>query len=111
MGTYGVLFDWFPRVRGGSHVGALLGLGLQRTRLAFTLSTGPGSSLAFAPHAETVGLGATLLGGYDFWVTQQCSVGVTALVSTMTATPASQDSVGDGLFPLWARLLVSVLYH
>jgi hypothetical protein len=111
MGTYGVLVDWFPQVRGGWHVGGLLGLGVQRTTVAFTLSTGPGSSLAFDPLTDTIGLGATLLGGYDFWVTPQCSVGIMALVATMTTTAANQDSVGEGLVPVWAGLLASVLYH
>ena len=59
------------------------------------------------PHSGRRQLG----GGYDFWVTPQCSVGVTALVATMTATPLNEASVGDGLLPFWAGLLASVLYH
>lgn len=58
----GVFLDWFPDPKGGAHVGFLVGpaeVGLQD-------ETGQSSE----------GVGASLFGGYDFWVGSQWSLGL-----------------------------------
>jgi hypothetical protein len=106
VGNYGLFVDWFPNARGGFHAGGLVGLGLLRLRSGYP------AALGVDPHQGLggSGLGATLLGGYDFWITPQCSLGLTAIAVTMTASNA-QEASGTTLTPLWVGAFASVLYH
>jgi hypothetical protein len=106
VGNYGPFIDWFPNARGGFHVGGMAGLGLVR------LAGGYPSGLAVDSQKGIGGLGfgGTLLGGYDLWITPQCSLGLTAVVSALASTRA-QEASGTNLSPFWAGLFASVLYH
>lgn len=68
----GLLLDWFPKERGGWHVGTNLGFG------------GPTINYEGGFHMDGTGLAAALLGGYDFWIGPEWSLGVMA---TASATP------------------------
>ena len=92
----GLFVDWFPIERAGAHVGAMLGLG----RVGLQDSKGNTPS----------GGGASLFGGYDFWVGSQWSLGLEGralAVRTERDVPAVtfEDSA------LGFQLLVSALYH
>jgi hypothetical protein len=115
IGNYGVLVDWFPDARGAWHVGGLLGLGLVRAPAPpTTISVGGIATTTGGENLLGVALGATLFGGYDLWITPQCSLGLEALAST--GTPASMrdpsgNASGYEFTPLWLGLFASVLYH
>jgi hypothetical protein len=100
----GPFLDWFPDPRAGWHIGGQVGLGVTRFLGAHPMAPGTGNGLG------GYGLGVTLLGGYDFWIAPQASVGLTALVSTMTST-AAQEAPGYVLSPLWVGILLGILYH
>ncbi len=76
----GLIADWFPDPENGLHFGGGLGLGL---------------SGIFAIEGAATGLGASLEGGYDWWVASQLSVGV-FLRASMT-TPGPTQIVDPGL--------------
>jgi hypothetical protein len=104
----GPFVDWFPDPRGGWHLGADLGLGVTQF-----LETPPGSAAAtLSPDTwlHGYGLGAALFAGHDFWIAPQASIGLLALVSMMPST-AAQDAPGYALTPLWAGVLLGILYH
>jgi hypothetical protein len=62
VGVIGPFFDWFFDERGGAHVGAMVGIGI----IGLEGDNDEGSS----------GFGGSLWGGYDFWVSDQWSLGV-----------------------------------
>lgn len=71
----GVLVDWYPKPTDGWHVGAMAGLGVV------------GIAEADIADASGLGFGGVLLGGYEWWIGQQWSLGLFAIVSA--TTPAS----------------------
>jgi hypothetical protein len=109
LGTYGVLVDWFPAVRGGWHVGGLFGLAYDLTRTSIP-NASPENLTPDPPALSTFGFGATLLGGYDAWITPQCSLGVTAVLASSTGV-ANVGGYDYRLTPIWFGLMASVLYH
>lgn len=111
VGNYGVLVDWFPNVRGGWHVGGLLGVGLVRVPTPPAIYRIGGTPVGVGgATAGGWGFAGTLLGGYDWWITPQCSLGIAILASTVTPT-GSPDTTGYEVTPVWVGLAASVLYH
>jgi hypothetical protein len=114
-GNYGLLFDWFPDDTAGWHIGGLLGLGLVRSPLLPLPVAGGGTVIVqTGQDLQGFGLGATLLGGYDVWITPQFSVGLDLIASTTTTAPMKDpggNESGYRITPLWVGLLASVLYH
>ncbi|MFO0564727.1 MAG: autotransporter outer membrane beta-barrel domain-containing protein [Polyangiaceae bacterium] len=96
IAVVGVFVDWFPDPKAGAHVGAMLGPG----EIGFTDDNSNSSS----------GYGASLFGGYDFWVGSQWSLGPEARIVVVAA---DHDRLGrqydDTAFSF--ELLFSVLYH
>lgn len=73
----GLFLDWFPDPKGGAHVGLLIGpanIGLQNEN-----------------GGSADGSGASLFGGYDFWIGKQWSLGVEG---RFVAVLASHDRYG-----------------
>ena len=93
FGQLAFMADWFPTEDGGTHLGGLFGIGatgMQRT-----------------DGEEIYGMTFGLFGGYDFWVSDQWSVGP-MLEMTGTSVDEGDDSLVD------ARMLtvsLSGLYH
>jgi hypothetical protein len=116
IGNYGVLIDWFPNPKDGWHLGGLLGLGLVRAPapLVFGPAIAGMQTSSGGGNLEGFGLGATLIGGYDLWITPQCSLGLEAVAATTTPA-AMRDSSGNAsgyqFTPLWFGLFASILYH
>jgi hypothetical protein len=112
VANYGLLVDWFPDPRAGWHIGAQLGLGLVRDAEYYSAVDatpyGPPTPNDFA-----LGLGVSLIGGYDAWVTPQFSMGINLIA--MTTALARQTFQGDSttysLTPVAGGIMVSVLYH
>ena len=81
-GQLGVLVDWFPDPTGGWHVGGLAGLGFV------------GIAEAAVAESSGTGFGGALLGGYDWWIGPQWSLGLFA-VATATTTGKLRERDGD----------------
>jgi hypothetical protein len=116
VGNYGFLVDWFPDPRGGWHVGGLLGLALVRDLNVSV--TGPSTGSSPSPRATNFGLGLSVLGGYDAWLTPQFSMGVNLMATTAAFVQQSFDGGSPGaelpsygLTPIVGGVMVSVLYH
>jgi len=62
VGALGPFVDWFPDDTGGFHAGAMVGFGI------IGLGGGSGGS-------RDSGLGGSLWAGYDFWISDQWSLG------------------------------------
>jgi len=98
----GLLVDWYPVSEDGWHVGSIVGLG--------------GSSLVDASGSRSTsgGLAASLLGGYDWWIGPQWSLGALLAVSSATAgtmsAPGRADT-GYTLAPFSLALEASLLNH
>ena len=112
VANYGLLVDWFPDPAAGWHLGGELGIGVVRNVdgiVAFPSTARPPPD----PDDLAVGLGASLIGGYDAWVTPQFSMGINLIV--MTTAFARQtfqmDSTSYSLTPIAGGVMVSVLYH
>jgi hypothetical protein len=102
----GPFVDWFPDPHEGWHLGADVGIGS-------TVFLGPppeSPGVAADSILSGYGLGAAFFAGHDFWIAPQASVGLMALVSTMTSA-AAQEAPGYVLTPLWAGVLLGILYH
>jgi hypothetical protein len=98
----GLLVDWYPVSEAGWHVGSVMGLG--------------GSSLVDASGSRSAspGLAASLLGGYDWWIGPQWSLGALLALSTATAGTMSgpgQPDTGYTFTPFAFALEVSLLNH
>jgi hypothetical protein len=92
----GVLVDWFPDPGGGWHVAAALGLGV----------TGYDDARGYT-------VGASLMGGYDFWVAPQWSLGALVVASSMPSVSMQGGAaLGAGdLMPAALAIEASVLCH
>jgi hypothetical protein len=98
----GALVDWYPRTHDGWHVGGSLGLG------------GLGVTDASGSNSNGYSLGVAALGGYDWWIGPQWSLGVLTFltVSTPASTSYSNgDATGYRLTPATLGLEVSLLLH
>jgi hypothetical protein len=96
--TIGPFIDWFPDERGGWHLTALLGLGIATVSL----------QEAEDDEDETgVGFGIGAGGGYDAWVGDQWSLGITGRLQFVAG---ASDELGAhrAFIP---TLGLSVLYH
>ncbi len=98
----GGLVDWFPVPTGGFHVGGSLGLG----GLAITYPGGNDSSGS--------SLGLSVLGGYDWWIGPEWSLGLMGVVAVSTPTYMTDNangSTGYHLTPATIAVEASLLYH
>jgi hypothetical protein len=119
VANYGVLVDWFPDPHDGWHVGGLLGLGMVRAPPLLapaTVPTAQGTVAGPTTGANLLGFGfgATLLGGYDLWLSPQFSLGMDVVGATVTSAAMKESngqSSGYRFTPLWFGFLASVLYH
>lgn len=98
----GVLVDWYPRVDDGWHVGVALGFaGIMLTDSALEDAVGAAFS-------------AKLLGGYDWWIGPQWSLGLSGVFA---ATPSTSLMFDDGdksgyrFYTLSAGLAGSLTLH
>jgi hypothetical protein len=92
----GPFIDWFPDEKSGGHVGLLLGFG--------------GIGLQDENGDSASGVGASIFGGYDFWVGKQWSLGPEARIVYVHTT----REVLDAKFKddaLSFELLFSALFH
>jgi hypothetical protein len=67
FGLFGFFVDWFPEPRGGFHVGGTLG---------FAVLSVANENGNFDNSVSENGIGGALRVGYDFWISNQWSVGV-----------------------------------
>jgi hypothetical protein len=102
-GTLGAFVDWFPDAHRGWHVGAQLGL------------TGVSVGNDAAQISWTGGaVSGELLGGYDFWLGPQWSLGIEGLLgltSRATMEDSNQHDVGYRFSGAAFGLAASLLYH
>jgi hypothetical protein len=112
VANYGLLVDWFPDPAAGWHIGGELGVGVVRNVEGIVAFPSTARPLP-APDDLAVGLGASLIGGYDAWVTPQFSMGINLIV--MTTAFARQtfqmDPTTYSVTPIVGGAMVSVLYH
>jgi hypothetical protein len=99
----GVLVDWYPAPEDGWHIGGKLGLGSE------------GVSDSFPRYSTTDwNFASALLGGYDWWIAPQWSLGMLMSLAT-AASAALKDSNGQptgySFTPLIVALEVSLLRH
>jgi hypothetical protein len=85
LGVLGPFIDWFPDETGGAHVGAMLGIGVIGLREG-----------ADDDDEASSGWGASLFGGYDFWVSSQWSVGALARAVYLSTKREFDDSLLQG---------------
>jgi hypothetical protein len=100
LANYGVLVDWFPDPAHGWHVGGAMGLGF------IGYATSDGTARGFS-------VGGSVLGGYDFWLAPQWSVGV-LVVATAGPTMSMHDTGPrdpSELMPAAIAIEASVLSH
>jgi hypothetical protein len=99
----GAMVDWFPDVHRGWHVGGALGF----------------ESISVSNDASQIswsggGLGGNLLGGYDFWLGPEWSLGIQGVLSA-TANQSMQDdtnsSVGYQFGAVGFGVQVALLAH
>jgi hypothetical protein len=112
VANYGLLVDWFPDPAAGWHIGGQLGIGFVVDPY-YDVAVASAVGDTFTPDDRAVGLGASLMGGYDAWVTPQFSMGVN-LVAMTTAFARQHvpiDSTSYSLTPIAGGVMVSVLYH
>ncbi len=79
----GLLVDWYPDPQGGWHVGGAVGIGI----LGANAVSGGGANLS------GIDATASLLGGYDWWVSRKWALGteLVAAAGTRTALDGSVD--------------------
>lgn len=77
------MMDWFPTPTSGWHFGGLIGLGILGVSDSWIADSSGG---AFA---------GTLLGGYDWWLGPQWSLGLLAMVSATTSASMIDDERTD----------------
>jgi hypothetical protein len=101
--TLGLLVDWFPDEHRGWHVGGTGGfdvLGLSNNAAGINMGG--------------FGFGVAALGGYDFWIGPEWSLGVVAnlgATSRESLRDTSGNDTGYGLGAFWASVEASLLYH
>lgn len=101
-GQLGVLVDWFPKPTQGWHVGGLLAVGV------VTITD------ADVRDSKGAGFGASLFGGYDFWIGAQWSLGLQAVfsaTSSATMTDDNNDKTGYKFSALSAGLEYTFTLH
>jgi hypothetical protein len=99
---FGGLVDWYPSPQDGWHLGGALGLG------------GVGLTDSANNNSNGYGLGVSILGGYDWWIGPQWSLGLIGVLATSPAVRMTyQDQTGTGyeLMPVTIALEGSLLYH
>ena len=79
----GPFADWYPAERDGFHLGGVIGA-------------------AAVPLVRGIGMGASLWGGYDLWISPQWSIGIAAHV--IGTTDFADSGLGGGA-------VLSALYH
>lgn len=82
VGALGPFIDWFPDERGGLHFGGMVGLAL------IGLDNGNGNT--------DTGIGGSLWTGYDFWISDQWSLGAEARAVGVSAKRQFSDNVTSG---------------
>jgi hypothetical protein len=83
LAQLGLLADWFPDPNGGWHVGGMAGVA--------------GVGLADSAIADSIGGAFTgaLLGGYDWWIGPQWTLGLMGLVSATTSASLQDEDGAD----------------
>src|SRR5205814_1055476 len=102
VGQLGLLVDWFPDPEGGLHFGGIAGVGSASVRDSW-IPDSTGSVFA-----------GTILGGYDFWVGPQWSLGLEAFVSGTTSADLKdkdQHATDYSLRALSVGVGYSLLHH
>ncbi len=96
IGLLGVFVDWFPDEHGGGHVGAMLGLGVV--------------GLEGDDDEASTGFGAALFGGYDFFISDQWSLGAEL---RLLRVQGKRDVLGESFeeSATGAQLLFTALLH
>lgn len=98
IGVLGPFIDWFPDVNGGAHFGAMLGIGV--------------IGLRDENDDPDTGPGASIWGGYDFWIADQWSLGAEARAAVASAHRHFSDINQDFRDSASTfELLFSALYH
>jgi tetratricopeptide (TPR) repeat protein len=93
--------DYFPDPHGGLHIGTAVGVAIP------TLGSSSDSSSSSSRNSADPGVGAMLMGGYDFWVSDQWSLGASARVIFLRAG----DDNGIKHAALIPHIALSALYH
>jgi hypothetical protein len=94
----GVLLDWYPNPNDGFHIGALAGfgvIGLDDSQIA---------------NSQGVAFSGALMGGYDWWIGPQWSLGISALVSFATSAKIKEDNGGADTGYRLSSLMAGVQY-
>jgi hypothetical protein len=98
---FGVLVDWYPAPEGGWHVGGSLGLG------------GVGLTDA-SSNSNGYSLGVAILGGYDWWIGPQWSLGLMAVAATAGAADLKDGNGSDTGYrftPITIAIEGSIVFH
>jgi hypothetical protein len=98
----GALVDWYPVPEDGWHLGGSLGFG----GVGLTDSTGFNSN--------GYSLGVAALGGYDWWIGPQWSIGVMSFVTAATTASTEdghQNATGYRFTPATIGIEASLLFH
>jgi hypothetical protein len=96
----GPFVDWYPDPTRGFHLGALTGLSV--------------SILRSTTNQSSAALGATIFGGYDWWIGPQWSLGVLAAASGATASSLVDSHLtgtGYRMAPLSLGINVALTFH
>jgi hypothetical protein len=99
---FGALADWYPNPEDGWHVGGAIGLA------GVALTNGGVNTL------NGYGLGVSVLGGYDWWIGPQLSLGVMSVVATSNQVEMlneSHDGSGFRLTPATVSIQGTLAYH
>jgi hypothetical protein len=101
--TFGLLVDWFPDEHRGWHVGGTAGLdvlGLSNNAAGITMGG--------------FGFAAAALGGYDFWIGPEWSLGILGNLGASSRESLKDDHGNDTGYTLgafWACAEATLLYH
>jgi hypothetical protein len=102
FGELGFLMDWYPVPTGGWHAGGVVGVG------------GGGVQDAGGNRMSSAAFCASALGGYDWWIGPQWSLGLELVLSAGTSGSLKDSNGNDSGYsftPLAGALVGSILFH
>jgi len=102
MALLGAGVDWYPEPAGGWHAGAAVGLG------TLSVVDDAGNTMA------GLSVGASLFGGYQFWLGGSWSLGVSGFLTgapSMKLSDSNQNDLGYRLMPLSGGIQSVLLYY
>jgi hypothetical protein len=103
LARLGVLVDWYPVPRDGWHLGGIWAIGI----MTWAVDANGSALSAAAPSAS-------ILGGYDWWISPQWSQGILLAVSASTPATMKDANGSDSGYTIGALAFVlqwSALYH